>query len=327
MPKALIIGIGGQDGSLMAKLLVGKGYQVWGTSRDVEAANFKNLTILGVLNNVKLVSMVPRDLNSIIAVLSNFKPDEIYMLAAQSSVGLSFEQPNETFDSIAIGTLNLLEAVRILNLDTRIYHASSSECFGDLGDKYATESTYFQPRSPYAIAKSSAHWLVKNYRESYGIFASNGILFNHESNLRPSRYVTKKIISTACKIACGSCEKLLLGRLDIVRDWGWAEEYVEAMWRMLQHHSPDDFIIATGKSRSLLDFLDTAFCAVGLDWQKHVEIDASFLRPSDIAVSRGDPSKAKDLLGWVPKISMEDVVKLMVEAEMKLNMIRSESSR
>lgn len=327
MSRALVIGISGQDGALIAKFLIGKGYEVWGTSRDAEAANFKNLFALEIFNKVKLVSMVPRELNSFISVLSDCKPDEIYFLAAQSSVALSFEQPHETFDSITIGTLNLLEAVRLLKLHSRIYHASSSECFGDVGDRYANESTHFQPRSPYAIAKSSAHWLVRNYRESYGIYASNGILFNHESNLRPSRYVTKKIVSTACRISIGSCEKLLLGRLDIVRDWGWAEEYVDAMWRMLQHHSPDDFIISTGKSSSLLDFVDTSFRAVGLDWQKHVETDASFFRPSDIAISRGDPSKAKNLLGWEPHIFMEDVVRLMVEEEIKISISRSETSK
>jgi GDPmannose 4,6-dehydratase len=327
LPRSLIIGISGQDGALIAKLLIGKGYQVWGTSRDVEAADFKNLSALKIFDKVKLLSMAPRDLNSIIAVLSDCQPDEIYFLAAQSSVGLSFEQPNETFESIAIGVLNLLEAVRILKLDARIYHASSSECFGDVGDRCANELSPFQPRSPYAIAKSSAHWLVRNYRESYGIYASNGILFNHESNLRPFRYVTRKIVSAACRIARGSNERLLLGRLDIVRDWGWAEEYVEAMWRILQHTSPDDFIIATGKSCSLMDFVDTAFRTVELDWQKYVSVDQSLFRPSDIAISRGDPSKAQDLLGWEPHCFMADVVKLMVAAEMQSGVLNYESSR
>lgn len=326
MSNSLVIGISGQDGALIAKLLVGKGYTVWGTSRDIETANFKNLSSLGILDKVRLVSMSPRDLNNIIAVLSDCRPDEIYLLAAQSSVGLSFEQPSETFESITIATLNLLEAVRILKLKSRIYHASSSECFGDVGNRSACESTPFQPRSPYAIAKSSAHWIVANYRESYGIYASNGILFNHESNLRPLRYVTRKIVSGACRIARGSNEKLRLGRLDIVRDWGWAEEYVEAMWRILQHDAPDDFIIATGKSCSLLDFVDTSFQMVGLDWRKHVEVDVSLFRPSDIASSRGDPSKANNLIGWEAKTFMVDVVKLMVEAEMNPTILKGDST-
>lgn len=317
MRRALIVGVSGQDGALLARFLIGKGYDVWGTSRDAETNEFANLCALGIRSEVNLVNMSPQDRDSVITLISDLMPHEIYYLAAQSSVALSFEQPQATFISATLGALNLVEAVRLHRLDARIYHASSSECFGDVGNKLATESTYFQPKSPYAVAKASAHWLVKNYREVYGLYASNGILFNHESSLRPPRYVTKKIVSAACRISLGSSEKLKLGRLDIVRDWGWAEEYVEAMWRILQHHSPDDIIIATGKSSSLSDFVEASFKEVGLEWQKYVETDPLFCRPTDISISRGDPSKASNLIGWEAKIVMEDVVKMMVEAELK----------
>ena len=315
--RALICGVSGQDGSLLAKLLLSKGYEVWGTARDAQMSGFENLHALGIHGRVGLLSMSPRDLHSVLGSLSTSCPHEIYLLAAQSSVGLSFEQPAETLESIAAGTLNALEAVRILKLDARIYHAGSSECFGDVGDLRADESTPFQPRSPYAVAKSAAHWLVRNYRDSYRMFASNGILFNHESEFRPARYVTRKIAAAVCRIARGPRERLVLGRMDIVRDWGWAGEYVEAMWRILQHDRPDDFVIATGTSHSLAEFVEVAFRAVGLDWREHVDVDASFCRPSDITNSRADPSRAQRLLGWEPQHFMADVVKLMIEAEMR----------
>jgi len=218
--KALICGVGGQDGAYLARLLLDKGYEVWGTSRDAQISSFHNLKLLKLQDRIHYCSMAPTDFRSVLSAISRCEPDEIYFLAGQSSVGLSFEQPVETLESITVGALNILEAIRFLGGRIRMYHAGSSECFGDVGSTPANESTPFHPRSPYAVAKSSAHWMVSNYRESYGLFACSGILFNHESALRPSRFVTRKIVDSALRIAAGSREKLVLGRLDIVRDWG-----------------------------------------------------------------------------------------------------------
>ncbi len=310
--KALICGIGGQDGAYLARLLLDKGYQVWGTSRDAQMATFHNLRALGVKEQVKLLSMAPNDFRSALSALTRSDPDEIYFLAGQSSVGLSFEQPAETLESISLGTLNLLEAVRFLGKPIRFYHASSSECFGDLDGQAAVEDMPFRPRSPYAVAKASAHWLVANYREAYGLFACNGILFNHESPLRPGRFVTQKIVSAARRIAEGSTERLALGRLDIVRDWGWAPEYVDAMWRMMQKEEPDDYIIATGEANSLRDFVAESFAIAGLDWQEHVDSDPTLIRPTDLAWSQGNPEKARRRLGWRANMRMRDVVARMI---------------
>lgn len=310
--RALVCGVGGQDGAYLAQLLLSKGYEVWGTSRDAQVATFNNLKLLGIKDQVTLVSMASNDFRSVLTTLKRSNPDEVYFLSGQSSVGLSFDQPAETLESITLGTLNLLETVRFLNKEIKLYHASSSECFGDHGQQAATEETPFRPRSPYAVAKSSAHWLVANYREAYGLFACNGILFNHESPLRPERFVTKKIILAASRIAQGSLEKLTLGRLDIVRDWGWAPEYVEAMWLMLQQDKPDDYIVATGESNSLEDFVSQAFTSVGLDWRKYVESDPAFFRPTDLAWSQGSAEKALHKLGWQGKLKMRDVVQRMV---------------
>ncbi len=310
--KALICGIGGQDGAYLARLLLDKGYQVWGTSRDAQMATFHNLRALGVKEQVKLLSMAPNDFRSALSALTRSDPDEVYFLAGQSSVGLSFEQPAETLESISLGTLNLLEAVRFLGKPIKFYHASSSECFGDLGGQAAVEDMPFRPRSPYAVAKASAHWLVANYREAYGLFACNGILFNHESPLRPERFVTRKIVSAACRIAEGSTERLALGRLDIVRDWGWAPEYVDAMWRMMQKDESDDYIIATGEANSLQDFVAESFAIAGLDWQEHVDSDPTLIRPTDLAWSQGNPEKAARCLGWRANTRMRDVVARMM---------------
>jgi GDPmannose 4,6-dehydratase len=227
-------------------------------------------------------------------------------------VGLSFEQPAETIQSVVIGVLNMLEAVRMSDKPIRLYHAGSSECFGDTQGQPADEKTPFHPRSPYAVAKASAFWLVDNYREAYGLYACTGLLFNHESPLRPSRFVTQKIIQTAKRIAAGSSEKLTLGRLDISRDWGWAPEYVDAMWRMLQLDEPEDFVIATGVTISLDEFVAHAFYVLGLDWKKHVEQDPSFLRPTDILVSRANPTKAREKLCWTPNILNKKVIESMI---------------
>jgi len=314
---ALICGITGQDGAYLAKHLLKKGYAVFGSSRDAQRANMQNLERIGISSDVNLVSMAPNDFRSVLDTLVRSKPDEVYYLAGQSSVGLSFEQPSETLESITFGTLNLLEAIRFLDVPIKLYHASSSECYGDLGEESAIEEMPFRPRSPYAIAKASAHWLIVNYREAYGMFSCNGILFNHESPLRPERFVTKKIISSACRIANGSSEKLKLGRLDIIRDWGWAPEYVDAMWRMLQQEKPEDYIIATGKSYSLEEFVKEAFFSLSLNWEEHVSIDKTIYRPTDIFRNKGNPAYAEKELGWKAAVFMPDVVKNMIKAEME----------
>ena len=315
MKRALICGISGQDGAYLAQLLLDKGYEVWGSSRDAQVAGFGNLALLGIKSKLKLLSMAPNDFRSVLTAITRSEPDEIYYLAGQSSVGLSFEQPAETLESITLGTLNMLEAIRFLDKAIKFYHAGSSECFGDHGQQAVNEETPFRPRSPYAVAKSSAHWLVANYREAYGIFACNGILFNHESPIRPERFVTKKIISAACRIANGSPEKLILGRLDIVRDWGWAPEYVDAMWRMMQQDIADDYIIATGEANSLQDFVSVGFETLGLNWRDHVISDKSLFRPTDLAWSQGNSSKANTILGWQSHLHMREVVSKLVGAE------------
>jgi GDPmannose 4,6-dehydratase len=311
--KALICGISGQDGAYLAELLLKAGYTVCGTSRDAQMSSFSNLKRLGIKEQVKLESMALNDFRSVLQVLIKIQPDEVYNLAGQSSVGLSFEQPVETLESIATGTLNLLEAIRFTGAKIKLYNAGSSECFGDIGDQSADENTPFRPRSPYAVAKSAAFWEVANYREAYGIFACSGILFNHESPLRPERFVTQKIIAAVGRIAQGSAETLHLGNIDIQRDWGWAPEYVQAMYLMLQQSEPDDYVIATGESCKLEDFVATAFASVGLNWQDHVISDKSLLRPTDLAISRGNPNKAREKLAWQAQYKMPDIVRVMVE--------------
>src|SRR5262245_11834946 len=313
--KALICGVSGQDGAYLAQLLLGKGYQVFGASRDAQAASFANLVQLGIRDRIALDSVSLIDFRSVLQALMKIQPDEVYNLAGQSSVGLSFQQPVETLESIAQGTLNLLEAIRFTGQPIRLYNAGSSECFGDT-DVPADESTPFRPRSPYAVAKATAFWEVANYREAYGLHASSGVLFNHESPLRPERFVTKKIVAAACRIAAGSPEKLSLGNISIQRDWGWAPEYTEAMWLMLQQADPADYVIATRESHSLEEFIAAAFSTVGLDWREHVELDASLLRPTDITVGKANPSRAKESLGWQARYKMRDVVRMMIEAEM-----------
>ncbi len=312
--RALICGISGQDGAYLAKLLLNKGYQVVGTSRDAQVNSFRNLRHLGINGQVELESMSLTDFRSVLQAVTKVVPDEIYNLAGQTSVGLSFQQPVETLESIGRGTLHLLEVIRYLGRDIRFYNAGSSECFGETGPDGANEDMPFRPRSPYAVAKATAVWEVANYREAYNLKACSGILFNHESPLRPERFVTQKIVAAACRIAAGSKETLQLGQLDVRRDWGWAPEYVEAMWAMLQLEQPEDFVIATGESNSLRDFLDAAFEAVGLKVSDHVKINERFFRPTDIAHGKGDPSKARDKLGWSAKHRMRDVVAMMVEA-------------
>lgn len=312
--KALICGIGGQDGGYLAKLLLGKGYKVVGTSRDAMVGQFSNLDRLGIRGEVETRSMAINDFRSVLNVIQQTAPDEIYNLAGQTSVGLSFEQPVEAIESIAQGTLNMLEAMRFVGRPIRFYNAGSSECFGDTGTEPATESTPFRPRSPYAVAKASAHWLVHNYRDAYRLFACTGVLFNHESPLRPERFVTQKIVRAAQSIAAGSGETLSLGNLDILRDWGWAPEYVEAMWSMLQRPIPEDFVIATGRTESLEYFVAHTFAHFGLDWKAHVQIDPRLFRPSDLHVSSANPAHAGEVLGWKARTDVEGVIRLMCEA-------------
>jgi GDPmannose 4,6-dehydratase len=314
MKTALIWGVSGQDGAYLARLLLTKGYLVCGTSRDAQTASFKNLVSLGIRDQIKLESAALNDFRSVLQVLRKAQPDEVYNLAGQTSVGLSFEQPVETFDSITLGTLNLLEAIRFLEKPIKLYNAGSSECFGDTRGETADEDTPFRPRSPYGVAKAAAFWQVANYREAYNLFACSGILFNHESPLRPERFVTQKIICAACNIAGGSKEKLLLGNVAITRDWGWAPEYVEAMHLMLQKEKPDDYVIATGRSYRLEEFVEAAFAEVGLDWREHVVIDTSLFRPTDITESRANSTKAKQQLNWQAKFFIEDIVKMMIQA-------------
>ena len=314
---ALIVGIGGQDGALLARFLLDRGYAVHGTSRDHEASSFPNLRQIGVFDRIRLHSASLGDYRAIVEVMSAVKPTEVYNLAAQSSVGLSFSQPVNTINSTVLGVINLLEALRFLCLDARLYNASSGECFGNTGAEGATETTPFQPRSPYAVGKAAGHWAVANYRDAYKLFACSGLLFNHESPMRPRRFVTRKIVAAAVDIANRRAERLALGDLSIVRDWGWAEEYVAAMWLMLQQSRPADYVIATGRPHALRDFVAAAFECVGLDWENHVDFDPALSRPSDVAFSVGRPERAARDLGWTAQATMHEVVRRLVEAELR----------
>lgn len=314
----MICGVSGQDGAYLAQFLLDKGYEVFGSSRDAQVSNFSNLRKLGIFDRVSKESISPTDFRSVLQVLARIEPNEIYNLSGQSSVSLSFQQPVETLESIATGTLNFLEAIRFSGMDTRFYNAASGECFGDTGAHAANELTPFRPRSPYAVAKAAAYWEVANYREAYDLFACSGILFNHESPLRPERFVTKKIISAAVRIARGSKETLQLGSLDTRRDWGWAPDYVEAMWLMLQQPSPDDYVVATGSTASLEDILVCAFSHFDHDWRDHVQVNQMLVRPTDIREGRADPTKVQQRLGWSAKHKMPEVVAMMIAAEVTL---------
>jgi GDPmannose 4,6-dehydratase len=292
-------------------LLLGKGYNVVGTSRDAQMANISRLERLGVADAVEIRSLAPNDFRSVLKVVSGVEPDEIYNLAGQTSVGLSFEQPVECMESIAGGTLNLLEVIRYLGAPVRLFNAGSSECFGDTGKEPANEETPFRPRSPYAVAKATAFWQVANYREAYGLFACSGILANHESPLRPERFMTQKIIQGVKAIATGSKVKLKLGNLDIWRDWGWAPEYVEAMHRMLQAEKAEDYVIATGKSHSLEEYVNAAFSLGSLDPQERLEVDSELMRPTDLRYSAMDPKKIAKELDWRASHDLEDIVEKM----------------
>lgn len=313
---ALICGIGGQDGGYLAAHLLGLGYSVIGTSRDAQASRFESLERLGIRDRVAVESMSLIDFRSTMQVIARATPDEIYNLAGQTSVGLSFDQPVETFESIVIGTVNLLEAIRMLGLPIRLYNAGSSEMFGDTGDEPASEKTVLRPCSPYGIAKATSFWQIAQYRSAYGIAACTGILFNHESPLRPERFVTQKIVAGACRIAAGEQQALVLGDLSVQRDWGWAPEYVVAMHKMLQREALEDYVIATGTTHSLEAFVAEAFSAVGLDWRRHVFRDPKLIRPNEIQCGRADVSRAGSRLGWRARYAMPDVARMMVEARL-----------
>lgn len=311
MKKALIFGISGQDGAYLAKFLLNKDYKVFGASRDSYINQFNNLKRLKIEKLITKLSVDPKDFKSVYVSILKVEPDEIYFLSGQSSVGLSFEQPVETIESFMIGTLNVLESCRIIERPIKQYYAGSSECFGNTAIK-ANENSVFKPRSPYGVGKASSYWLTANYREAYKLFSCTGILFNHESILRPNRYVTQKIIQAVKRISNGSDEILELGRVDIKRDWGWAPEYIIAMWKMLQEETPNDYVIATGKSYTLKEFLIEAFNQVNLDWEKYVKLKSNLHRPTDIEVSEADPTLAEEKLGWKASTDMIGVVHKMI---------------
>lgn len=309
--RALICGVSGQDGAYLAQFLLSKGYDVIGMSRDAEGSSFGNLNNLGILDRVTTGSMIGTDYRSVFKALGKYQPDEIYNLAGQSSVGQSFSQPLETMQSIAIGTLNLLEAIRVYGQPIRFYNAGSSECFGNTGYSPANEDTPFNPRSPYAVAKVSAHQLVANYREAYSLYACTGILFNHESPFRPEHFVTQKIVRAAARISMGSLEKLEMGNIDIQRDWGSAADYVVAMWKMLQLDASQDFVIATGRTVSLEFFIKNAFQFFGLDYKDYIISNSNLHRPTDIHYGSANPAKANDILDWQAQLSIEAVIENM----------------
>ena len=314
--RALVFGISGQDGAYLARTLLDAGYEVHGTSRDRELTNRTHLAQTGADGRVRMHTVVLTDFRSVLHGIAAAEPDEIYNLAGQSSVGLSFDTPIETLDGIVVGTLNILECLRFLKSRARFFNAASSESFGDVQGRPAGEDTAFQPRSPYGVAKAAAYWIVRNYREAYDLFACSGILFNHESPLRPARFVTRKIVRTAVEIAQGRAQDLILGNLDISRDWGWAPEYVEAMRLMLQAEQAQDFVIATGRPSTLGEFVARAFAQLGLDAAAHVRSDPALHRPLDLSYSVGDPGRIAEVLGWRARTAMPQVVDRLVDAEL-----------
>jgi GDPmannose 4,6-dehydratase len=336
--KAIVTGITGQDGAYLAQLLLEKGYAVYGTYRRTSSVNFWRIEELGIHKhpNLHLVEYDLTDLGASIALVQKVQPDEIYNLAAQSFVGVSFDQPSATAQITGIGALNLLEAIRLVNTKIRFYQASTSEMFGKVQAIPQVEETPFYPRSPYGVAKLYAHWMTINYRESYGIFGSSGILFNHESPLRGRDFVTRKITDSVAKIKLGQLDCLELGNLDAKRDWGFAKEYVEGMWRMLQADEPDTFVLATNRTETVRDFVRMAFKGAGIivDFQGREEletaidtatgktvmrINAKFYRPAEVELLIGNPAKAKAKLGWAPETTLEQLCQMMVEADLRRN--------
>lgn len=316
--RALITGINGMDGSHLADLLLDKGYRVFGVERRSSVKNRTNTSHLE--GKIDFINGDLSDQNSLLRCLKISEPHEVYNLAAQSFVGESWNTPEQTSDVTGLGTLRMLEALREFdNLNSiRFYQASSSEMFGRMVENPASESTPFYPRSPYGVSKLYAHWITKNYRESYGMFNCSGILFNHESERRGLEFVTRKITDGVSRISLGLADKIVLGNLEAKRDWGYAPDYVKAMWLMLQRDEPDDFVIATGTTHSIREFLDIAFCEIGVsDWSQYVVQDQKFMRPAEVDVLRGNPAKASDYLNWKPKTTFEDLVKIMLRSDLK----------
>ncbi len=314
MRTALITGITGQDGAYLAKFLLDKGYQVHGMVRRGSTLPFERIADL--TDRITLHQGDLLDQMALVRLLEHVQPTEVYNLAAQSFVPTSFDQPILTGEVTALGVTRLLEAIRAVDLNIRFYQASSSEMFGKVHEEPQTEATPFWPRSPYGVAKMYGHWMTVNYRESYGLFACSGILFNHESPLRGIEFVTRKITDAVARIANGQQEKLHLGNLDAERDWGYAGDYVEAMWLMLQSEKPDDYVVATGQKHTVRQFAQLAFERVNLDWEKHVVVDPKFYRPADVNTLCGDATKARQKLGWQPKVSFEELVHMMVDEDM-----------
>jgi GDPmannose 4,6-dehydratase len=312
----LICGVTGQDGAYLAHHLMRLDYRVVGTSRDAQMADLSRLERLGIAGDLELVSLAPNDFRSVLKVVSTVQPQQIYNLAGQTSVGLSFEQPVECMDSISVATLNLLEVIRYLGGGIRFFNAGSSECFGQTREEPATEDTPLRPRSPYAVAKAAAYWQVATYREAYGMFACTGILSNHESPLRPHRFVTQKIIAGVKAIKAGRARTIQLGNLNIWRDWGWAPEYVEAMVLMLQAELPDDYLIASGTTTSLRDFAQAAFAQADLDLANHLESVESLLRPADLTYSAMQPARIAARLGWRSHVPVHEIVAKMYQDEL-----------
>lgn len=320
MKKALITGLTGQDGSYLAELLLDKGYEVYGMVRRTSSLNRSRIDHLKLepekQQRLNLVYGDLGDASALARLIRTTEPNEIYNLGAQSHVRVSFDIPEYTADVVFLGTVRLLEALRETGWEARLYQASSSEMFGKVAEIPQTETTPFHPRSPYAVAKVAAHHIAVNYRESYGMFISCGILFNHESPRRGENFVTRKITRAAAEIKRGRRDKLRLGNLDAKRDWGFAGDYVRAMWMMLQHDEPDDFVVATGETYSVRDFLEATFGYLDLDWQKYVEIDERYMRPAEVDILLGDASKARRVLGWEPEVDFHGLVKMMVEADL-----------
>ena len=315
LKKALITGITGQDGSYVAELLLDKGYEVHGMYRRVSTETFERINHIKA--KINLICADLADQASLIHTLKDIQPDELYNLAAQSFVPASWTQPTLTGDITALGATRVLEAIRIVNPKIKFYQASSSEMFGKSVETPQKETTPFYPRSPYGVAKVYAYWITKNYRESYNLFASNGILFNHESPRRGRQFVTRKVTESVAKIKLGLQKELFLGNLDAKRDWGFAGDYAEAIWKILQHDKPDDFVIATGETHSVKELCEVAFSHVGLNWKHHVKVDKKFFRPAEVDILIGDASKAKRELGWAPKVKFKQLIEMMVDEDLK----------
>ncbi|MER3468862.1 MAG: GDP-mannose 4,6-dehydratase [Thermoflexus sp.] len=314
--RALITGITGQDGSYLAEFLLEKGYEVIGMVRRTSTVNFER--IRHIQDRITLVQGDLLDQSSLIDILREYRPQEVYNLAAQSFVPTSFKQPVLTGEFTALGVTRLLEAIRLVDPTIRFYQASSSEMFGKVREVPQNENTPFHPRSPYGVAKVYAHWITVNYRESYGMFAVSGICFNHESPRRGLEFVTRKITYTAARIKLGLAHELRLGNLEARRDWGYAPDYVRAMWLMLQQDEPEDYVIATGETHSVREFVELAFDYLGLDWRKYVVVDPALYRPADVDLLVGDATKARTKLGWAPSVTFEQLVKIMVDADLAL---------